>query len=90
MQASCESCQKPTWKGCGRHVDQVRLRLDVTCELKHKPLSQCAQGSNTNVRVGIEGCACREAMHMQALHPSRAGQGHDTRRTVRVNMTTIC
>lgn len=51
MQTSCESCQKPTWKGCGRHVDQVRLRLGVGCKLKDKFLSQCAQVAKTYVHL---------------------------------------
>ena len=39
MRADCEKCGKPTWKGCGQHIEQALagVPVDQRCQCKKTP-----------------------------------------------------
>lgn len=45
-QVTCKKCGKPTWAGCGAHVEQV---------LGHVPKSQRCQGHTAEPRAAGDG-----------------------------------
>ena len=38
--AACDSCGKPTWMGCGRHIDQALLGVDESARCADWKLGQ--------------------------------------------------
>jgi len=38
MKTTCETCGKPTWKGCGNHIEQALkdVPVDERCKCKEK------------------------------------------------------
>ena len=47
MRITCDTCGKPTWAGCGQHVDQVKARVpaDSWCNGQHTPAEKAASGA---------------------------------------------
>ncbi|MDO4685964.1 MAG: hypothetical protein Q4A92_05395 [Corynebacterium sp.] len=37
--ATCPTCNKTTWTGCGRHIDQVMATVPESQRCHHKPTS---------------------------------------------------
>jgi hypothetical protein len=46
----CEQCQKPTFAGCGKHVDQVLrdVPLEARCQCRQEVGSRTNPSANTN------------------------------------------
>jgi hypothetical protein len=42
MKVDCETCGKPTWKGCGQHIEQALKGVPVDDRCK------CPKGSTVN------------------------------------------
>lgn len=47
--ATCRSCGKTTWSGCGKHVEQVMrgVPVDRQCTCGSKPAGAAQPGSGT-------------------------------------------
>lgn len=65
MQVACDTCSKPTWRGCGRHIDEVY-------SWAHSPLLEWSKSMGylyeTQVRItaGAQERSSRAAMRMQS------------------------
>lgn len=46
MKATCEKCGKPTWKGCGQHIEQALKDVPVGERCKC-PRGQSGQSGST-------------------------------------------
>jgi hypothetical protein len=78
FQATCGSCAKPTWQGCGRHIDTVSSSC---CPPPDLPLLSClltlrhtvSVGSSCrSLRSGFDSCsAIADVCVLHACRPSR-------------------
>ncbi len=56
-QVSCEKCGKPTWAGCGRHVEQALAGVPRAqrCKCREEAQKQTAGDAPAPVKKGLFG-----------------------------------
>lgn len=56
-QIKCHSCGKPTWAGCGRHIEQALANVPVAqrCRCREEAPKKASSGSEPLKKKGLFG-----------------------------------
>jgi len=65
MRVECSSCHKPTWSGCGRHIEQALAGVPkdkrCSCREKHSAAKPAAQPGQSGGFLSLFGLKERSA-----------------------------
>ena len=54
-QVTCQSCSKPTWVGCGRHIEQALANVPKKDRCTCREQSQKREGPQASSQKGFRG-----------------------------------